>query len=197
MADKICHFETCNEKVNRGEKFCAQHNHILALQAELDRVKTLVPVDLRTLKAQFGPGLENLLSALARLAVCADPLKASAFGGGSPSARLKDAWAGQSMLGEGGNNVVTHRGAVDSSYARQVLIPRYRDKVGELAKEILDSVNPDLRPKTKVEKPRCGKRNCAWYDKRQNPEQTHCGKCGEPFKALVSVTAASDTGGEA
>ena len=79
--------------------------------------------------------------------------------------------------------MVTHRGAVDSSYARQVLMPRYEERLDEWAKEILDAVTPDLRPKTKVEKPRCGKRGCIWYDRRQNPEQTHCGKCGEPFKS--------------
>lgn len=193
MADKICAFETCTEKVNRGEKFCAQHNHILALQAELDRVRMLVPVDLRALKSSMGPELENFLSALARLVVCADPLKASSFGGGSPTARLKDAWAGQSMLDERGDNVVTHRGAVSSSYARQVLVPRYQERLKELAVEILSSVNPDLRPKSKVEKPRCGKRGCKRYDKRQDVDSVYCGACGEPFKALVSVTGMSDT----
>jgi hypothetical protein len=181
MASKECSFETCTKTTLRGEKFCPDHNHIIALQSELERIRTLIPLDLRALKAGIGPELENLLSSLARLVVSADPSRASSFGGGSPSARLKDAWAGQSMLDERGNHTVTHRGAADTSYTRTVLIPRYRTRLQSIADDIIDALNPSLDPRPKVRKPRCRRRGCALYDKGQDPGNRFCGKCGSPF----------------
>jgi hypothetical protein len=186
MASKECAFETCTRTTLRGEKFCSEHNHVLALQAELLRVHSLVPTDLRALKSSIGPELEDFLSALARLVVCADPLKASAFGGGSVGARLPDKWTGQSMLDERGVNVVTLRGAVDSHFARAVLIPRFKDRLGELAKEILDSVTPDLRPRAKVVRPKCLNPECRWRGQYQRVDAELCGKCGKPLFGNVA-----------
>ncbi len=181
MAEKTCDFETCKNTTHRGEKFCSLHNHILALQQEMARIRTLIPVDLRMLKASIGPELENLLSALARLVVCADPLRASAFGGGSPTARLPDRWTGQSQLDERGDNIVTHRGAASTAYSRQTLIPRYKDKLQTMADDIIDALNPNENPRPRVEKPRCGVRECKRYDRRQDVDSLFCGKCGTPF----------------
>jgi hypothetical protein len=175
----ICTIRDCTGIAYGGNTLCGTHLHYAALQAEIDRVRTLVPVDLTRLKATYGPALEDLLVALTNLSFAADPLAGQPVVASSPSARQPDRWTGRSMLDEVGATA-TLRGASSSHYARSVLQPRFRRRLGELAASIEAALNPEPG-KQRPPSPRCGRRECPAYDRRQPLDARYCSGCGSPL----------------
>ena len=174
----ICSVPDCKNPTRRGEQHCAQHRHETALQAEIERVGLMVPLKMRELSAQYGPGLENLLAALSKLAFYADPSRGQTIGGGSRSAGLSDKWAGTSQLDEFGNKV-THKGAGNTVPYRQKMT-FYGQQLDNLAERIERDLDPHEDHK-RPRKPRCRRRECIKKDRSQNVDAKCCQECGFPL----------------
>lgn len=192
---KTCQIPSCQNTARSGQTHCAEHLHANALQREIERVGALVPIHYRTLAAQYGPELEDLLVALTSLSFAADPLRGQATNTEGISAGLPDAWAGRSQLDEVGDHGVTHKGGADSWYARRTLVPRYQKRLGELARDIEHALQPVEKQEPRPPKPRCWNRSCSLYGRNQDMDSVFCKVCGKGLGDSGNVAITTKTTG--
>jgi hypothetical protein len=174
----ICAVPDCKNPTRLSEQHCNQHRHESALQAEIERVGLMVPLKMRELSAQYGPGLENLLAALSKLAFYADPARGQNIGGGSRSAGLPDKWAGTSQLAEFGNHVTLKFAGDTVPYRKKMAF--FASRLDDLAEKIERDLDPHEDHK-RPRRPRCRRSDCKQKDKSQDVDSKFCKKCGHPI----------------
>lgn len=160
--------------------------HVVALQAEIERVSHLTPEGLRRITRDY-PEVYDLLTALAWLTLAGDPTAAKVIDPESPYvSRDSSDSDGIAVVGKGKHQRATFRSAVSSDRYRSMQ-SWARWRIRRLARDVHRRLGAEDDVPAE-QGPRCQKRlddgsKCPMFGRRQAVGATHCRGCGEPFTA--------------
>lgn len=172
---RACAFPKCVRATS--ELHCQEHRHTAVLQAEIDRLRSTATGDdggwWHLLDAY--PSLRRVGEVLTELEYRADPQKASAV---QVVQRSRGHGFGDGIVVLGDHKALPGyavAAARDSGRLGAAVA-----KVNELARQLENHVNPAAGSEKDLRR-RCGRSKCPGKNRRQAPEQTHCGFCGIGF----------------
>lgn len=161
----------CGKPVREGLKVCSTHDHVLALQSEIERLRSSTPAGFWAI-TRFDP-FRDVVETLVELDKRATPL-----GGANTEvvARSRSHNVGDniSTLGE---NMATHSQGV-STYRDRGRLGAAVSVLEETASKIRKIADPKAGPTSK----RCGSRSCPEPNRHQSLEARYCNFCGRQFR---------------
>lgn len=149
------------------------------LHDQLRDAQALQSTSVRALVAEF-PAIRTLLVALSRAIDLADPLASSPLDGNPPNSTT--------------HSDPTHTATINHTGDRN-RIRRWNKRLDQVAADMLTEVTAG-NPTASELAPRCRRRNCADYGRRQPHGTTACRTCGEPIvRPSVTAPIAQETPG--
>lgn len=157
-----------------------------ALKDEVARLQSLTIVGWREMVWAV-PALEDFRSSLLEAIARADPLAAHVATSADDEGKIMP---GTLPSRRTGFRDPIAKDGLSTTEGRPSLIARKRlewldDELYQLARDVLTNTDPGGDP----EKPRCWKRRCRKYAKRQPRGNDYCGACGEPLSTNEAMEA--------
>lgn len=166
-----CIIKGCGTTVREGLKVCSNHEHVAALQAELERQYASTPQGAWAI-LRFPP-LRDLFETLVDLDKRATPLKGANT---EVVSRERSHNLGDNIAVLGDNMATLAQGA--STYRDRGRLGAAIAEVEKTASKVKQIADPRSGPTTQ----RCRSRGCPEPNRRQSLEARYCAYCGRQFK---------------
>ena len=143
----------------------AERQHREAVTKELERARSMMSVEIRSLMGQYPP-LRRLLAILTEAAALQDPQKGRAIDGASPLVRAKG-----SVPGDEGAATRQHR----------MRVRRWIRRLEGITRDFEQEIGGQVPEDVEVVRLQCWRKSCAGRGRHQPWGATKCKWCGREF----------------